>query len=651
MIGRDTTGSPSRVHYREQQILQVGDLVDEQRYRLEMQRRHNVALHGWGIVEGLELMIITQGSEQQLSLSPGLAVDGFGREIVVEKDQIIEDLSVDDVIDLWLLYQKVPLVRETFGAFGRDKISYWDHTPLVIASRSGEIDPQRPFLHCPLPNVAASDGVPDEGDREWPVALGRVRLHQGSLTIDPSLTRPMLKAVGELINAPSHRARMQVGAELSGDPRRFVVSLSVPKKEDNGTFIDRIVVDRNGHLAIQGNLRAENAGLFIADPWRFSVSDFLDPYNTLQVLTRADDDFSKQLRGFVGESGCYERLQKWERDGSDPTHTIALLGDWVECLNRRLPIALLYTPTAFEGITLRPELKQRVSYRRDVKPHEIPILNRMSIEDAWRGRIVQANFQSPHPRGIVFKNDHAVPEAAMPWHLYRTNIPAENEGDPESREMRMEIGHPGKHGDPSRYAFVVGVAEHADATSGDSDQRSRFASTLTVRADGQVEITGDLEIKGQLIQGPILPDAADPRYRKLVLDRWSEEILRLRELVKTNPLQLSIDLSKAVAEEKFSYPITVSNKGDTKIQSVEISSLVQVQNGGTSELEKKIGDLGPLGSSDENLPDSRTVTLEHDLKDVSQPASIELMVSAGSLLRLASGTYKPTSQNEEGDQS
>jgi hypothetical protein len=48
-----------------------------------MRRRHNVAHHIQGIVVGLELVAATSGTNTTISLYPGLAIDGFGREILV----------------------------------------------------------------------------------------------------------------------------------------------------------------------------------------------------------------------------------------------------------------------------------------------------------------------------------------------------------------------------------------------------------------------------------------------------------------------------------------------------------------------------------------------------------------------------------------
>lgn len=70
-----------RVLYYEKQFLRPRDFQDEQAYHIEMRRRHNIAHHTWGIVTGLE---ITQDAATEIwSVQPGMAVDGYGREIFV----------------------------------------------------------------------------------------------------------------------------------------------------------------------------------------------------------------------------------------------------------------------------------------------------------------------------------------------------------------------------------------------------------------------------------------------------------------------------------------------------------------------------------------------------------------------------------------
>ena len=44
--------TPKRPHYFKSQFLVLRDFDDEQTFHMEMLRRHNRGLHGWGVVRG-----------------------------------------------------------------------------------------------------------------------------------------------------------------------------------------------------------------------------------------------------------------------------------------------------------------------------------------------------------------------------------------------------------------------------------------------------------------------------------------------------------------------------------------------------------------------------------------------------------------------
>jgi hypothetical protein len=78
-----------RLNYYEGEYLGALDFQAEQEYHRDMRRRHNLGQHTWGIVTGLELAQAPNGNtnpsgtnEVDVYLQPGMAVDGFGREIV-----------------------------------------------------------------------------------------------------------------------------------------------------------------------------------------------------------------------------------------------------------------------------------------------------------------------------------------------------------------------------------------------------------------------------------------------------------------------------------------------------------------------------------------------------------------------------------------
>lgn len=68
-----------RLHYYDQQFLREPDFTDEQQYHMDMRRRHNRLLHGWGVVSGLELI---RTSDHVIMVQPGMALDADGREII-----------------------------------------------------------------------------------------------------------------------------------------------------------------------------------------------------------------------------------------------------------------------------------------------------------------------------------------------------------------------------------------------------------------------------------------------------------------------------------------------------------------------------------------------------------------------------------------
>jgi hypothetical protein len=100
------------------------------------------------------------------------------------------------------------------------------------------------------------------------------------------------------------------------------------------------------------------------------------------------------------------------------------------------------------------------------------------------------------------------PKTAAPWSLYRVPLAG---GFPDASQLRIEVLHPGAKGDPSCYELAVGP-----------QTKGVFVSTLSVRADGTLVITGNLEIAGDLIEGPIDIDPGDERFHDLVIANWAK---------------------------------------------------------------------------------------------------------------------------------
>mgnify|MGYP001182372220 CR=1 FL=1 len=74
-----------RPNYFNERLLSAADLRAEQDYFRNKIARHNCLLHGSGVVSGLQI----QAKPAVLQVSPGLAFDCVGNEIVLDSEQIV----------------------------------------------------------------------------------------------------------------------------------------------------------------------------------------------------------------------------------------------------------------------------------------------------------------------------------------------------------------------------------------------------------------------------------------------------------------------------------------------------------------------------------------------------------------------------------
>lgn len=230
---------PYRVIYQDGQYLRLSDLEDEQQYHLTQQRVHNIAHHSWGIVRGLELTPTADG----VQLLPGLAVDGYGRELVVAYPERIYGTDFDnrgrDEFDVWLHYDQVAYRSEAPGAANCGRPG----PDVGLSDRLAEVP--RIELRAPLGRSADRRHPDDvlEGDRDfpstrvppddparfWPVFLGTISrsLEQGQTVYAVALEgRPYSGLVGAMVLAPSGKAWLQVGGRHGNAPEAFVVTFA-----------------------------------------------------------------------------------------------------------------------------------------------------------------------------------------------------------------------------------------------------------------------------------------------------------------------------------------------------------------------------------------------------------------------------------------
>ena len=95
----------SRVNYFDRQFIRLAELRDEQAFHLQLHRRRNLSHHSWGIVVGLDMVA---RPEDRSACRPGLAVDGYGRDLLVLDYRVFGrefDRFANSRLDLWLEYR------------------------------------------------------------------------------------------------------------------------------------------------------------------------------------------------------------------------------------------------------------------------------------------------------------------------------------------------------------------------------------------------------------------------------------------------------------------------------------------------------------------------------------------------------------------
>jgi hypothetical protein len=179
--------SIDRVHYEERQYLRSFDFIAEQTYHLEMRRRLNLALHLWGIVDGLELAKgpLDPALPDQCFIRAGMAIDGFGREILLVRPYTLSQLDIvsNRIKDageyaVWIAYQRA---LETPPSAGyrlcdvKDQYTRWRESSRIIVTNAPPPT---------LPAQVTDDLSDDPGKKPWFVRLGTatVTMVTGELT-------------------------------------------------------------------------------------------------------------------------------------------------------------------------------------------------------------------------------------------------------------------------------------------------------------------------------------------------------------------------------------------------------------------------------------------------------------------------------------
>jgi hypothetical protein len=140
-----------RLNYYQFQYVGAEDFRDQQIYHRDMRRRHNLGPHSWGIVSGCTIVETPREADAgfvDIHVLPGVAVDGYGREIIILEPakvdpELFAAFNTDRHLELWVRYDEVATRTATGGfvpctdatAYSRVAESYRFLVGTIVPSR------------------------------------------------------------------------------------------------------------------------------------------------------------------------------------------------------------------------------------------------------------------------------------------------------------------------------------------------------------------------------------------------------------------------------------------------------------------------------------------------------------------------------------
>jgi len=259
-VTQASTASPIRwPAYREGQLLDVAELQAEQQSRTGALVRHEQNVHTAGVATGLELTAVTAGIVGML-IRPGLAVDGTGRYLVLDRPLTA---SLADGEDVWV----------------------------SIVWRSGTT--QIELSDTPPP--AQADRVQDA----WPVVLGQAARSAGAVTVQAD-AREELRLRATTLSAPAGGSRVLLGGQSGHGSRLFGVRLARGASSGEVTTLN---TDGSSHINVETSLDGDvRAGGLVVLGIPVPPPAAALPWSLYRAaLTRPDKTVAEQFRLEAGE--------------------------------------------------------------------------------------------------------------------------------------------------------------------------------------------------------------------------------------------------------------------------------------------------------------------------------------------------------------
>lgn len=249
-----------RPRFQDGRVLRTSDFVDEQAYHLTGHRRHNTTGHRWGVAAGLRVVLV----DGDLVVEPGLAIDGYGRDVVLDSAHGLDlrgfDVRGVESVDVWVVYDRRSVPAPDDG------VDLFADAAVVELSDAVDLDPRRP------PGVDPADlddpgrrPPPDDPVRRWPVYLGRITRDLTDPDAPPVVEidrRPWIGLVGGAVETPDGTPWLTL--EQGADPT-LAVGLSDAAGNHPLTVSATGGVHLDAQLTVDGQL-ALRGGALVLDP-------------------------------------------------------------------------------------------------------------------------------------------------------------------------------------------------------------------------------------------------------------------------------------------------------------------------------------------------------------------------------------------------
>lgn len=345
----------SRVNYFERQYIRLSELTDEQAYHQQVHRRHNLSHHSWGIAVGLELLV----QEERPVVRPGLAIDGYGRELLLVDRRSFSRDDFDRLgtnrIDLWLEYRLTfsddPRAPVDCGAADPRRHYRATERAEITLERAGALpDPRKPPGVPPEALKEPLLATPDDPALRWPVYLGRVIMelpNQGTPTFRVEASNRLYVGLNaELVDHPGTSARLELGHrpvaeeikaigedtfKYSKDPDRDFAVFVPDATVDADTALQPVIsvygtaTQIRGTAEVHGNVVLDGASLQFR-----RTSGAPPPTDGHPAIYRTSETTGDELRIDVGElnNGARSLVLGVSKDGKfQPAIAIRFPGD------------------------------------------------------------------------------------------------------------------------------------------------------------------------------------------------------------------------------------------------------------------------------------------------------------------------------------